>query len=114
MREMSLIEIMVLNEIKNRGSFERPIPAKKLRKDCQLTKRQLEVVVEDLRVQFGHPIVAKKTLPSGYYLPKNEQERQAGMKPYQKQIQTEQRILSLVMGIDLAKYWEKSLELEGK
>ena len=62
-------------------------------------------VFESLRVNFKHPIVAKKTQPSGYYLPRNEDERQAGLAPYRRQILTEQKNLATVMGVDLNKYW---------
>ena len=71
-----------------------------------LSKRMLEQVIESLRVNFRHPIVAKKFKPNGYYLPKNEEERQAGLAPYRRQILTEQKNLSIVMAVDLEKYWK--------
>lgn len=77
-REMNAIEIEVLNLIANKGTFEKPITANDLRGETGLSKRPLEQVIESLRVNFGHPIVAKKFKPNGYYLPKNEEERQAG------------------------------------
>ena len=77
-RKMNVIEIEVLNLIVNRASFEEPITALDIRKETGLSKRMLEQVIESLRVNFRHPIVAKKFKPNGYYLPKNEEERQAG------------------------------------
>ena len=71
-----------------------------------MSKRSLEEVIESLRVNFKHPIVAKKTQPSGYYLPRNEDERQAGIAPYRRQILTEQKNLVAVMQIDLEEYWK--------
>ena len=104
-RTMSKIETNVLNLIINRATFEEPIKAEKVRQETGLSKRGLEEVIESLRVNFKHPIVAKKTQPSGYYLPKNEEERQAGLAPYRRQILTEQKNLSIVMAVDLEKYW---------
>ena len=101
-REMNSIEIEVLNLIINRASFEEPI----IRKAPGLSKRMLEQVIESLRVNFRHPIVAKKFKPNGYYLPKNEEERQTGLAPYRRQILTEQKNLSIVMAVDLDKYWK--------
>ena len=105
-REMSKIEINVLNLIVNCATFEEPIKAEKVRQETGLSKRSLEEVIESLRVNFKHPIVAKKTQPSGYYLPRNEDERQAGIAPYRRQILTEQKNLVAVMNIDLEEYWK--------
>ena len=103
-RELNKTEIKVLNLITNRASFEEPIKAEKIRQETGLSKRSLEEVIESLRVNFKHPIVAKKTQPSGYYLPRNEDERQAGLAPYRR-ILTEQKNLATVMAVDLNEYW---------
>lgn len=107
-RDMSKIETNVLNLIINRATFEEPIKAEKIRQETGLSKRSLEEVIESLRVDFKHPIVAKKTQPSGYYLPKNEEERQAGLAPYRRQILTEQKNLAAVMAVDLDDYWKSA------
>ena len=73
-----------------------------------LKELKLEEVIESLRVNFRHPIVAKKMKPNGYYLPRSEEERQAGLAPYRRQILTEQKNLAAVMNVDLEKYWEDS------
>ena len=104
-RDLSKIEANVLNLIINHATFEAPIKAEKVRQETGLSKRSLEEVIESLRVNFKHPIVAKKTQPSGYYLPRNEEERQAGLAPYKRQILTEQKNLATVMAVDLKKYW---------
>lgn len=104
-RDLSKIEANVLNLIINHATFEAPIKAEKVRQETGLSKRSLEEVIESLRVNFKHPIVAKKTQPSGYYLPRNEDERQAGLAPYKRQILTEQKNLATVMAVDLKKYW---------
>ncbi len=107
-RDMSKIETNVLNLIINRATFEEPIKAEKIRQETGLSKRSLEEVIESLRVDFKHPIVAKKTQPSGYYLPRNEEERQAGLAPYRRQILTEQKNFAAVMAVDLDDYWESA------
>lgn len=104
-RDMTEIEIKVLNAIKNDASFELPIQASELRIGIGLSKRKLKEVIESLRVNFKQPIVAKKAHPSGYYLPKTEEERQAGLAPYQRQILTEQKNLAAVMSVNLGEYW---------
>lgn len=107
-RNMSEMEIRVLNMIMNCATFDLPIQASEIRLETGLSKRKLEEVIESLRVNFGHPIVAKKMKPNGYYLPRSEEERQAGLAPYRRQILTEQKNLAAVMNIDLEKYWENS------
>lgn len=103
-REMTTLEIKVLNTIRNSASYDLPIQATEIRQMLNIPKRTLEEVVESLRVNFGHPIVAKKTKPNGYYLPKTEQERLDGLAPYRRQILTEQKNLAAVMAVDLADY----------
>lgn len=105
-KELTETEANVLNIIINRGSFYMPVKAENIRTDIGLSKRALEEVIESLRVTHNHPIVAKKTQPSGYYIPRTESERLIGTVPYRKQILTEQRNLTAVMSVDLAKYWE--------
>lgn len=90
-REMDELERHVFNYINNNGTFEKPAQSKNIRRDYNLSERRLKMIIESLRVNFGHPIVAKKTQPNGYYLPRNEEERQAGLAPYRRQILTEQK-----------------------
>ena len=59
-REMTLIETQVLNKILQNASFELPIQAKELQRRFNLDKRKLEIIIESLKVNFGHPVVAKK------------------------------------------------------
>lgn len=104
-REMDELERYVFNYINNNGTFEKPAQSIDIRKDYNLSERKLKMIVESLRVNFGHPIVAFKTKPYGYYIPKNEDERQAGLAPYRRQILTEQKNLATVMAVDLKEYW---------
>ena len=105
--ELSLNEIKVLNAIKNNATYDLPIQASELRVVTGLTKRELEHVIESLRVTHKHPIVAKKNKPNGYYLPRTEEERLAGLAPYRRQIMTEQKNLAAVMAVDLDDYWQQ-------
>ena len=77
-RDMSEMEIRVLNMIMNCATFDLPIQASEIRLETGLSKRKLEEVIESLRVNFRHPIVAKKTN------------------------------LAAVMNVDLVKYWGNS------
>lgn len=106
-REMTAMEAKVLNAIKNSASFDLPIQASELRISLGLSKRMLEEVIESLRVNFRQPIIAKRTQPSGYYLPRNEEERQAGLAPYKRQIETEQKNLAAVMAVNLDEFWQR-------
>jgi len=103
--EMDELETSVFNYINNNGTFEKPAQSKNIRRDYNLSERRLKMIVESLRMNFGHPIVALKTKPYGYYLPRTEDERQAGLAPYKQQIRTEQKNLAAVMSVDLKKYW---------
>ena len=100
-------EIKILNFIKNRGSFEKPVPRIRLEAEFGLKKRDIEQVIEHLRVIFKHPIVAsKKAGASGYYLPRDDYERSIGLKPYTEQIVTSQQTVTAIMSVDLKEYWK--------
>ena len=104
---MNELEIKILNFIKNRGSFEKPVPRKRLETEFGLEKRDIEQVIEHLRFEFKHPIVAsKKAGASGYYLPQTDEERNAGLAPYKKQILTSQKNLTAITSVNLAEYWK--------
>ncbi|MGV3408477.1 hypothetical protein [Streptococcus agalactiae] len=47
----------------------------------------------------------KKKQPSGYYLQRNEEERNDGLAPYKRQILTEQNNLAAIMSVNLEEYW---------
>lgn len=59
-RCMTFIECEVYNLILNEGTFENPLHSNFILKETGLSKRSLKDIVESLRVNFGHPIVAKK------------------------------------------------------
>lgn len=104
-RDMTATEANILNYIKKYATNEMPVTAFQLRKKFHCGKRTIENIIESLRVNFGHPIVAKKRKPNGYYLPKNDEERNEGLAPYKRQILTEQKNLAAIMAVDLNEYW---------
>lgn len=71
-REMTLLETQVLNTILQSASFETPIQARVLQRRFNLSKRKLEIIVESLKVNFGHPVVAKKRKTKWVLLAKNK------------------------------------------
>ncbi|HEM3702203.1 TPA: hypothetical protein U1D11_000673 [Streptococcus suis] len=106
-RDMTSLEASVLSAIRNSASYDLPIQALELREKFHISKRVLENTIESLRVNFNHPIVAKKHKPNGYYLPKSEQERLDGLAPYRRQIETEKKNLAAILSVDLSDYWAK-------
>lgn len=108
--ETESISLSVLNYIKNNGSFERPVPRKALSTRLGLSKRDVENAVEYLLVKKGHPILTKRALSShGYFIPKNDEERELAVRTYRKQIETSIRNLNLKMSVDLSEYWKEEM-----
>ena len=104
---MNELEINILNYIKNHGSFERPAPLKLLKAEFDLSERGIKEIVERLRCEFKQPIIAsRRTRRGGYYLPKNDMERNVGLLPYKEQILTSQEIVTAITSVNLAEYWE--------
>ena len=64
-RDMTATEANILNYIKKYATNEMPVTAFQLRKKFHCGKRTIENIIESLRVNFGHPIVAKKKNPMG-------------------------------------------------
>lgn len=101
------LELKVLNLIKNYGTFEKPIPQKRVMEITGQSKRTIEHIIERLRCKFGHPIVTRKNQPNGYFLPRNENERVLGLAPYKEQISTSSDVVAIIEAIDLDKYWSR-------
>lgn len=111
-KELTGVEALVFDYIYTRGSFSNPIPRKAIEARFELKKRQVENVIERLRVVYGHPIVAKKGKKNGYYLPRTISERESGLKTYKRQINTELANLRVIENIDLEIYWSEEDEIE--
>lgn len=104
---MNELEIKILNFIKNRGSFKQPVPLKLLKSEFGISERGVKEVVERLRCEFKQPIIAsRRTRRGGYYLPKNDMERNAGLIPYKEQILTSQKTVTAITSVDLTEYWK--------
>lgn len=104
---MNELEINILNYIKNHGSFERPVTLRLLKAEFNISERGVKEVIERLRCEFKQPIIAsRRTRRGGYYLPKNDMERNVGLMPYKKQILTSQRTVTDITSVDLTEYWK--------
>ena len=104
---MNELEINILNYIKNNGSFERPVPLKLLKAEFDISERGVKEAVERLRCEFKQPIIASRRMRrGGYYLPKNDMERNVGLMPYKEQILTSQRTVTAITSVDLTEYWK--------
>ncbi|MCO4506364.1 hypothetical protein Si121_01686 [Streptococcus infantarius subsp. infantarius] len=100
-------EINILNYIKNHGSFERPVPLKLLKAEFDISERGIKEIIEHLRCDFKQPIIAScRTKRGGYYLPKNDTERNEGLMPYKEQILTSQKTVTAITSVDLVEYWK--------
>ena len=104
---MNELEINILNYIKNHSSFERPVTLRLLKAEFNISERGVKEVIERLRCEFKQPIIAsRRTRRGGYYLPKNDMERNVGLMPYKKQILTSQRTVTAITSVDLTEYWK--------
>lgn len=100
-------EIQILSYIKEHGSFEKPVPLKWLKSEFNISERSVKEIVERLRCEFKQPIIAsRRTRHGGYYLPRNDMERNAGLMPYKEQILTSQKTVTAITSVDLAEYWK--------
>ena len=104
---MNELEIQILNYIKNHGSFEKPVPLKWLKSEFNISERSVKEIVERLRCEFKQPIIAsRRTRHGGYYLPRNDMERNVGLLPYKEQILTSQKTVTAITSVNLAEYWK--------
>ena len=104
---MNELEINILNYIKDHGSFERPVPLKILKAEFNISERSIKETVERLRSEFKQPIIASRRMRrGGYYLPKNDLERNIGLLPYKEQILTSQKTVTAITSVNLAEYWK--------
>ena len=100
-------EINILNYIKNHGNFERPVPLKLLKAEFDISERGIKEIIERLRCNFKQPVIAsRRTKRGGYYLPKNDMERNAGLMQYKEQILTSQKIVTAITSVNLDEYWK--------
>lgn len=100
-------EINVLNFIRSNGSFEKPVSLKLLRSEFNISECSVKDTVERLRCEFKHPIIeSRRVRRGGYYLPKDDMERNVGLMPYKEQILTTQKTVTAITSVNLAEYWK--------
>lgn len=100
-------EINILKFIKNNGSFDKPVSLKLLKSEFNTSECSVKDTVERLRCEFKHPIIeSRRTRRSGYYLPKNDMERNVGLMPYKEQILTTQKTVTAITSVNLTEYWK--------
>lgn len=93
---MTDIEIRLLRLIPV-GS-ERPINAKELTRLLGINERTVRELISRLIIRHGVPIVAKRGIISGHYIPLNDTERLEGIKELRSQHQAEsKRLDALIM-----------------
>ena len=76
--------------------------------------RTLRDHIHRLIVRYGVPIVAKRGLVSGYYIPANDTERLEGIRELKAQHDTEGKRLDVLISADLESYKELLKEGGGK
>ena len=57
---------LVYNKIRNNSTKEKPITAQKIRLDLGINRRELQKILFELRKTY--PIVARETVPAGYFI----------------------------------------------
>lgn len=72
----------------------------------QLNIRAVRDIISRLVIKYGVPIVAKRGLVSGYYIPANEQERLEGIRELNAQYNQEGKRLNVLISADLESYKE--------
>ncbi|MFS1663327.1 hypothetical protein ACLN19_01725 [Streptococcus sp. zg-JUN1979] len=80
---------------------ENRIPRKEITARTGIDKRDIEKLVFCLIHDYGVPVVAIKSNPSGYYIPRNAEELADGLEAYKKQIVTSQQRVRDLENIEL-------------
>lgn len=96
---MTDIEIRLLRLIPL-GS-ERPINGKELARLLGINERTVRELISRLIIRHGVPIVAKRGIISGHYIPLNDTERLEGIKELRSQHQAESKRLDALIMADL-------------
>lgn len=83
-----------------------PRNGKYIAKALDISIRTLRDIISRLIVRYHVPIVAKRGLVSGYYIPANEHERLDGIRELNAQHQYEGKRLNALINADLTSYKE--------
>lgn len=108
-RKLAHIERKILCEIVNSKTGFTSL--ERLREIVGLTDRTIKHYIEGLRRECNVPILSFRS--QGYFIPKNEKERQDGILVYEKQVETELKMISILKTADLSA-WEELLEEKGE
>lgn len=85
---------------------DNPRPERYIAKLVGVDIRTLRENIHRLIVRRGVPIVAKRGLVSGYYIPANDTERLEGIRELKAQYDTEGKRLDVLISADLQAYKE--------
>lgn len=97
-------ERIVFAEIKN-ATFDNPKPRKDITRVTGIEKRTVEQIVVKLRNKSSIPVYGlKRDNHYGYFIALTEEERQAGIAVYRKQIDTSIKNLGVMVELDLQTY----------
>ena len=93
---------------------ERPINTKEIAKLLGIGERAVRDIISHLIVRYRVPIVAKRGINSGHYIPVNEEERLKGIRELNAQYQAEGKRLNIIITADLKQHDKVLAEFEGK
>lgn len=97
-------ERIVFAELKH-ATFDNLKPRKDITRVTGIKKRTVEQIIVRLRNKFGIPVYAlKRDDYHGYFIAQTEEERQAGIAAYRKQIDTSIKNLGVMVELDLEAY----------
>lgn len=97
-------ERVVFAEVKH-ATFDSLKPRKDITRVTGIKKRTVEQMIVRLRNKFGIPVYAlKRDDYHGYFIARTEEERQAGIAAYRKQIETSTKNLKVMVELDLQAY----------
>ncbi|MGQ7407759.1 hypothetical protein ACTGWG_01030 [Streptococcus suis] len=97
-------ERVVFAEVKY-ATFDNPKPRKDITRVTGIEKRTVEQIVVKLRNKFKVPVYGlKRDNHFGYFIAQTEEERQAGIAAYRKQIDTSIKNLGVMVELDLQAY----------
>ncbi|AGF87466.1 hypothetical protein phi5218_0055 [Streptococcus phage phi5218] len=97
-------ERIVFAEVRH-ATFDNPKPRKDITRVTGVEKRTVEQIVVKLRNKFKIPVYGlKRDNHFGYFIAQTEEERQAGIAAYRKQIETSTKNLKVMVELDLEAY----------
>lgn len=102
--DMTENERVIFAEVKH-ATFDSLKPRKDITRVTGIKKRTVEQIIVRLRNKFGIPVYAlKRDDYHGYFIARTEEERQAGIAAYRKQIDTSIKNLGVMVELDLQAY----------